>query len=324
VKFIYCQSYQAFNLALYYNLQEEITVISSSRNIINACEFLIVNCLSHQHFSLNDLVSKRSEVNIELEKLIQIINGNEFHFSHTQFAVFCFILVKKLNDLSHKTVFHNFEFVYGDAPVSSFLHKNYLYHLTYKILLQERYRLPIEVRMSAANSYMLGLNLKYISKNCYRIEDDKLTYYDLTLNLFRNISIGSFDIERLFIGQTFTNSDFFDIEKVETLLPILNSPSIALKNHPKLGKVEGLSNCRELPDYIPVEFFFKNVRKCIISFHSASLITASRFENIKVISLLKLVGVKNDFYNSIIDDLDLKSKGKIIFPETIEEFQSYL
>lgn len=322
--YFYCQSYQAFNMALTFSLQKKIVIITSVENIIKACDFLKLEYLVHKKFNLNDFIFKRKQVLSEINRLVKIIAVDELHFSHTQFAIFNFLLVKELNNAGKRTVFHNFEFVYNKPTYMAWFNIVYfrlrLYLLIYRLLYGDF----LTVRMSTLSSFMVSLKLEFISRTCYKVIDNKANYYDLTLSMFKEIRFDYPEIENLFIAQTFSNSLFDKQNKINDLIPILNSAAIAVKAHPKLGNIYGLDKGPELPAFLPVELFFSKVSNCIISIHSASLITASKFDNAKVISLLELAKVKDSFFDRVRCDLEVKSNGRIMFPSTIEQFKLLL
>jgi len=319
-KYFYCQSYQAFNLALFMNLDDDVIVISAAKNIIKACDFLKVKYIEHSPFANRDFVKRKYKIKSEVDRLIREIGNDELHFSHTQFAVFCFYLVKKLNDRSGKTVFHNFEFLYSSPNKLSLFKRNFYRVKSWQVIIAIIYKLPIVVRMSSSTSFMISFDINYINDYCNEVIDDKKQYYDLTIKMFQNYSFDYPNIGNLFIAQTFTNQAFFDTKKVETLLPILNTSNVSVKNHPKLGPVAGLTNCDELPEFLPVELFFQKVTGSVISFQSASLITASCFKNIKVISLLDLVKTDDIFNEKVKKNLISQSENRIVFPQSIAEF----
>lgn len=323
MKYFYCQSYQAFNMAIAMNLGEKIIVITASKNILKACEFLKITYVEHEAVSLSQIVKERRKVNKELNRISELIKDAELHYSHTQFAVFCFLLVDKHRKKGNDTVFHNLEYVYSKPNMSSVFNKNYLFTKFYQTIIKNSYHLPLEVRMSSKDSYMISLRNEYNNASS-KVIDNKLEYYDLTLNMFQNISFEYENVENLFIAQTFSNEAFFDKVKIMELLPVINSSKVAVKNHPKLGRVEGLEKGKELPDFLPVEMFFQKVTRNIISFHSASLITASKFKDVNTISLLDIVKTKDPFMTRIKEDLILKSGNKILFPKSINEFKEML
>ncbi len=326
MKYFYCHSYQAFNLALALSMKDKVTIISSSENIIKACRFLDVDFVEHKPFRLKDFIKNKSYVNYEIERLVQIIEHNEMHFSHAQFAVFCFYLVKKINDRKGKTIFHNFELLYKKPKFhfTNLLNKQYLYSIVNTTYLKLQYKLPVEIRKSTSNAYVISLKMDYIQRKSFKIIDDKSSYFDTTLKMFKNFEFDYPTINHIFVSQTFEVSDLFDKDKINEVLPIINQKHMTLKNHPKLGDVKGLENCKILPSFLPVEFFFQKVKGSVISFHSASLVTASKFDNVNTISILEMVRTDDPFNDTMKSYLREKSDDKIRFVSEINEFKNII
>lgn len=326
MKYFYCQSYQAFNLALALSMEDKITIITSSENIIKACSFLKVDFIEHKPFGLKDFLRKKSDVNCEIERLVRIIDHNEMHFSHTQFAVFCFYLVKKINDRRGKTIFHNFELLYKKrkSHFSDFLNNQYLYFKINSIYLKLQYKLPVEIRKSATNAYIMSLKMDYIHRKSFKIIDNKASYFETTIKMFKNFKFDYPTINHIFVSQTFEVADLFDQDKINKVLPLINQKYMTLKNHPKLGAVKGLEKCKTLPDYLPVELFFQKVKGSVISIHSACLVTASKFENINTISILDMVRTEDPFNDTMKSYLSENSNDKIRFISQIDELKNIL
>ena len=326
MKYFYCQSYQAFNLALALSMEDKVTIITSAENIIKACSFLKVDFIEHKPFRLKDFMKKKSDINYEIERLVRIIDKNEMHFSHAQFAVFCFYLVKTINDRKGKTIFHNFELLYKKpkSHFSNFLNKQYLYSKINNTYLKLQYKLPVEIRKSTSNAYVISLKMDYIQRKLFKIIDDKASYFDITLKMFKNFEFDYLTINHIFVSQTFKNTDLFDEDKINEVLPVINQKHMTLKNHPKLGPVKGLEKCKTLPTYLPVELFFQKVKGSVISFHSASLITASKFENVNSISILDIVRTDDPFNDTMKSYLSENSNDKIRFISEIDEFKNII
>jgi len=86
-------------------------------------------------------------------------------------------------------------------------------------------------------------------------------------------------------------------------------------------------NCKEIPVQKPVELFFNNVRKNVISMYSASLITASKFKHLNAISLIELVDWYDNslkFKEEIKKYLTRESSNKILFPMDFDELKEIL
>jgi len=252
-------------------------------------------------------------------RLLNTIEEKEFHFSHTQFAVFCFLLVKKLIDKKNPVIFHDFEPVYKNIRKYKPKTINNFKVITTCILLRILYRLPLEIRESVKNSYIISLKQNYIHNSATQINNVKYIYFKETLQMFKSVDLNYPIINNLFIAQNI-DPRFYKQDSVQKIIKIINNKNVTVKMHPKLGAVEGLNKCTILPEFLPVELFFNKVNTVVISIHSASLITASHFDNIKVISLIDIVSNKDPFIFKVKNELQKLSNNKIIFPKTICEF----
>lgn len=322
--YFYCQSYQAFNLALSLGLKDEVIIITSSENIIRACEYLKIKYLQHVQFSHSEIITRKDKCLKEINRLIKIIGNEELHFSHTQFAVFCFLLVHISLEKKNKIIFHNFEFVYSRIKRIPIRCKEDFLLYTRYFFIKMFYNAPIVLGMSNPGLYMICLSLDFINCSKILVIDNSQRYYAQCLFLFKTIKIPGDDIGFLFIAQNIDSAQIYNKLKVKEVLSILNTPTVYVKMHPKLGRINGFEKCQILPEYLPVELYFNKVRKCVISFHSASLITASKFSNLKVISLIGIVEHVNSFTDQVKKDLIIKSNNQILFPESIEEFKRQL
>jgi hypothetical protein len=323
--FFYCQSYQAFNMALRYRLENEVTIVTASENIIKACNYLGVKYLSHRQFSIDEIIFKAGLLKKELNKILsEIGKNNELHFSHTQYAIFCFLLIYQATKKGYQVVFHDFEFLYNRIIKIPLLNKNNLILKFRFLLIRFLFKAPIQLGMSSQGTYMICLQTQILENLKIRTIHNKNSYFDETFKLFQNIKLVNEKIKILFIAQTLSNENFFVQKEIEKVLSIINSTDIHIKMHPKLQNEFILEKCKRLPDFLPVEFFFNSVTQVVVSFHSASLVTASKFAHLKVISLLDIVGIKDEFITRVKKDLLDKSNGKILFPSTFNELKGFL
>jgi hypothetical protein len=324
MKFFYCQSYQIFNLALFESDNEDITVITSTKNIIDACKYLNIPYIEHVCFTRFDIIFKKYRINKSVRKILTIVGNSELHFSHTQFAVFCFILIAEGNRRKSNIFFHNFEFVY--PRIYNIKRLNLLGLGTYiqVLLLKLLYGIPFELA-KVPLTYIISLRLDFICQN-FSIINDKDEYNLKTLEFFKKQKFIDININNLFIAQVFEgNKQLINENKLNQVLEKINNSEWHVKLHPRLSKSSVLINKMiPLETYIPVEMFFNSIKQNIVSFHSASLITASSFDNVCVISLIKLVGIDSDFRDKVISDLSKKSNNKIHFPESFEDFEKII
>jgi len=326
MRYFYCQSYQAFNLALQMNTHQEVTVVTCSENIAKAAQYLNISLLIHKAFTYPQLVRSKKSVLHEINRILSIIGESELHFSHTQFAVFLFLLINVAERQKRKLVFHNFEFVYNRKRFIFPSNRARLYLLFVKSWLEIRYRAPLEFGYSNPGTFMICLKKCFLTKTTIQLIEDKEAYFETTLEYFKELKVKQYEIQNLLIAVDFYNIEFFNITVVEDVLSLLNKENVYIKNHPKveIKRTDLLNRMKVLPDFLPVELFFASVRGLVISFHSASLVTASKFDNLTAVSLLKIVGHDTEFRRKVMADLTLKSGARIVFPDTVEEFKLLL
>jgi hypothetical protein len=196
--------------------------------------------------------------------------------------------------------------------------------LLYLAALRFIYRLPLELRHAGKAMYVISLSLDYLRTKAHRVIDDKDSYYDQTLELFRTFTMPDLHFDFLFIAQTFSNKTLFNIERTYETIPVLAAHGFFVKMHPLLGKVKELEDCPVIPDYLPVELFMNSVKRAVVSFHSASLVTAARFPHIRAISLIDIVKGDETYNEQIKQHLISQSDNRIYFPQSIAEFRQLL
>ena len=333
MKYFYCHSYQMFNLALYYknNLNEDIIVITEETNIVKACEYLNISYLKHKKFVFSDweFIKKNRSVKRELSRVIKEVGESELHFSHTQSAVFCMLLIHKSKG---NLFFHDFELVYPRynfpvlklKPVIKYAQR-YLNILMISLLYKN---VPLVLKKVNISGAMVGISLNYIHKKSKIKHYEEGNYYKTTLKLFKSYKLDYPKIKNLFIAQNY----YVDYkskprnynEILEKVFKMLVKYNFRLKKHPKFTEPSQISNLEKLPDFLPVELFFNCVENSIVSFHSASLITAGHFNKVKSISLINLI---NNADNELILNWRLKMSSwstNLLFPGNIDDFESII
>ena len=127
-------------------------------------------------------------------------------------------------------------------------------------------------------------------------------------------------------GSTFIN--VYSISSLEDLYRYLFSRinSFGIKRSGKIFQglnnqlnidIEKNYNC--LPAYIPSELLLKNINKSVISISSATLINASRYKNLKLVSLLELVSWHDQNRKIGQKNFLLKNGKNILFPKNYDE-----
>lgn len=323
IKYFYCHSYQIFNLALYYknNLNEDVIVITEETNIIKACDYLHIKYFSHKKFIFRDweFIKKVLSVKKELKRVINEVGESELHFSHTQSALFCLLLIHRFKG---NMFYHDFEIIYPKYIFPLKKIRSYIRFFHMLLLRWIYWRIPLTLKKVNISGAMLGLMPEYIKQKHEVIHYEKSAYYDLTLKLFKTFKLDYPKIENLFIAQDhFIKPSKTSVEynsKLSQLFDFLNTKKFVVKKHPKFNIPKELNDLEKLPDFLPVELFFNNVEKNVLSFHSSSLISASHFDNFKTVSLLELIlDTKNDLLIEWKKEMVINSKNKIYFPITL-------
>ena len=186
----------------------------------------------------------------------------------------------------------------------------------------------------ANNHPFLGIDDNYFKK--YNIEQYKPNQSSEDL-LFESIEAYKKEkdpFECLIIGDADLNN-IINLNSLEKLFKNILELSIdfAYKKHPApLGRSEIdkkyyniFKDCKELPEYEPVELFFSNDNGSVLSVYSGALITASKFSNLNTISLLELVKWKSEKNKNEVKKILMDaSNNKILFPKNYEELKDLL
>jgi len=311
-----------FNYAIYASHRQDVIVITSSKNIIKACEYFKISCISHKRFTFKQMITDHIEVKRKVNDLIETIGNDPLHFSHTQFAVFCFILVSAMFKIKKKIVFHDFEYVYKKKHFSLFS-KDMVYISILVFLMKVLYHVPLEIR-DAGKALPISMPLDYILSNASQVMNEKDRYFLKTLEGIKETKMTSFKIDSILIDQGFDQQNYYIQDEVSKIIELITDYNVEIKAHPKmLSKYLALFKT-PLPEYVPVEFYFPVVNNCVISCHSSSLITATHFDNLKVISLIDIIGKNNDIMREARSHLLENGNDKILFPKNIKELRELL
>ncbi len=301
---------------------ENLVILSPSDNVIKVCEFLNIKYIKTINFTKKDYLINSIKVKREIKRLIAIIGDCDIHFSHTQLDIFCFILINSLNQSSKNTVFHNFEFIYDTPNKKDYLNLNYIKINLLRVIYKIVYKIPIEVRSITNNLYAISYSIDNILSNCSKIIDDKDNYFNSTLSYFKTLKIQNQPIDNLFIASMIDNKELFDLDKLKPIIEFINTSDFTVKMHPKMKSIAEFNKCKIAETFLPTELLFGSVTNCIISIHSAALITGSYFENVKTISLLDIVFKESEFKIKTKNYLIKESNNRILFPKSVDELIS--
>lgn len=322
-EYFYCNSYQAFFMALkIYKESNNITILTSKEDIIKTCKYLKIPYISFNTYSLREIVFNLKAIKNEIKDICIGIKGNVLHFSHTQFDVFCFLFVKTYTNFG-SVKFYNFEFVY-DTVNRIMFNKEFVKLFMLKFIINYFFRTNIIIK-TVSGKLLLGINDDFLKRNNIEIIDKNLGYYKCIFEVSKKMQLKLKTSKNLFLTQPLTMSNLFKEKSLDLLYNFLASQDISVKYHPNSNEKDIFSSKEKVPNFLPAELIFNNVSNSIIAMYSAALITASKFKNIKTISLLSLAEARNESFALEMKKYLIKeSNNRIIFPETFEELEKYL
>ena len=320
VKYFYCGSTQALLLAL---AHDDFVVISKTTIANRLCNMFNRELLCVKtNIDIKHLVLNPAKTKLELARLISIIKVGELHFSHIQFAIFCFLLALNARKNDIPVYFHNFEFNYPKASGYLIFIKNLKTYMFGK-MITFHYKIRF-VYKQVHSLLVLGIDDSFITSNSIHLIDDKDTFFNSTLNLFIKAPARYKTYDNIFLSQNLVNNKFVDRTDLFKMYAWLLENGINVKLHPGMKEHEQFYFKDLLIDdnSVPVELLFNSVKKSVIAFHSAALITAAKFNHLKSISVIDLLKTNdNDFIMKVKADLQVKSDGKIFFPQTLDELE---
>lgn len=336
VIYTYCGAHKALMFALYVKSSgKDITVITSNKDVIKYCQKENINFIELKDTQLTaKYLYKVFGFKKRLDKVIKKIDfkkNDEFLLLGTATnAIDSFYLAKELSK------------------------KGIVYYKNPDMVL-EKYRLPFFIRGAMRRfvlKLVLGLDLIYYnSHNAPRLGVDEkfLKKYNIKeyaagtppekmiFDLIKNYKSSFNDYDNFIIDSSLLQGYVkFDsmLKFHENLfkLPV----KFAFKKHPGLTEeemgsksyitfYEKFKSVEEIPNYVPVELLFNNVKKNVMSICSVALITASKFNHLKAISFIELlewddIPTKKQYK----DYLKKESKNKILFPNNFEELKKIL
>jgi len=200
---------------------------------------------------------------------------------------------------------------------------------------------------------VLGLDLMYYRRDkknpCFGVDDKFLKKYnimeyapdadveELTLDAVKKYKSNHGEYENFIIDDGLLTG-YVNFDSMKKLYKDLFELPLkfAFKKHPNLmykkthselylSFYKEFKNCKEIPAYVPAELLFNNIKKNVISIFSTALITASRLQHLKTISLLELVEWYDKSYKKEWKErLIATSNNKILFPNNFEELKEIL
>lgn len=322
MEYFWCGSFQSFFMAL--SLKDSgknITVISPNSSVIETCKLMKVPFLSINLFSVNDLIINFFKIKKNINNIQSSLEKTKLYFSHTQYDVFCFLFVKSYLQRG-EVVFFNFELEY-EAVKKIVLKLSYLKIFIKRQLINLLYRINIIIKRNG-DFYILSINDAFIKKNNIEVVNNKSDFFNIISNVVLNnqIKINNSDILFLYDDYQYVITE----DSLERLYLHLNNYKISIKRHPLCKDVNPILSAKyQFPSYIPVEFLIGNINRTVLSICSAALIPATKFSNLKIVSLLNLVDWNQEDYKNTIREYLIKSSNNMIFfPSEFSELEKFL
>jgi len=194
-----------------------------------------------------------------------------------------------------------------------------------KLLIESWMKIKLTARIKS-DYPVLAIDEGFIEKYNIKKLNLEVDYQSISKEVIIKNQIKTEKYDYLFVSQgmmndTIISSSFLSLLEDE----VLNLESLASKPHPRHSFGANLTLPNPIADIIPSEFILGNIHKAVISVFSLTLINATWFDNVKIISLLELVEWKDRSYKeSIKEMLTSQGDGRIQFPKTIPELRKML
>jgi len=341
MNYVYCGAYQALLFALYLrNLGKEITIIVDHRDMAKYCANEKINCIKFEFISPTSFSAyKLLPLKKKLDQIIEKIDFKEddsFYLASTRAKGFAAYYLAKEFAKKGGNVYHanpsGVDFEKFKPPWYKPINfKGDLFRSALKLFLG----LDLQRYVGNSNFPKLGIDHKFKEK--HNIKDNPLEHFSgkMILEVVKKSKINYKKCDNLIIDQ----GSFGKILKLGSIGEMYKNLSelpidFAFKKHPKSTQKDRLSDWssyelfkdkEQVPGYIPVELFLNNVENSVISIFSAPLVTASKLDHLKSISLLELVEFTDPSYkNKVKDRLTKESNNKILFPASYDELTTLL
>ena len=338
MNYIFCPSYASVFFALHLkNSGKEIKIITYNISVKKYCRTADIKYIYFDYIGVP--ITRLYKIFILKSKIDNLIKKNDikkednFYLLDNSFAINGFYLAKEWSKKGN-VYFNNLERSFNIYKENNYLGLGFLARMSLKYLFKIFMGLDL-IFLEVNRGPVFGINDKFLVKNKIKKISLNKNLKELQMDAMRKSHIKLKEYDNLIITQG-SLSRILNDESVKKMYEnLLKLPyKFVVKHHPRVIKSEKsgdifekelLIDCEELPDYIPVELLFNNVRKNVISIFSTSLIPASQLEHLKDISLLELVEWNNPSYKKEVKDfLTKESNNRIIFVKSFEELSKLL
>jgi hypothetical protein len=91
--------------------QNKVIILSPTYDVIKTCELLDIECFKLNHISQIEMIKHPNKTKKSISGIINMLGEQTLYFTHTQFDVMCFLLVKERAKCG-PVKFFNFEMEY--------------------------------------------------------------------------------------------------------------------------------------------------------------------------------------------------------------------
>lgn len=309
---IFVPSYPSIFFALFHLIKSDsVIIITNNRSIKKFLDHIQVEYIYYEsEFSFKHIIRHK-------KVLDTILNNNNFKHSNfylldNAFAIDGFYLASKWNKgkVYYSNLSTEFKPSVRNANFSNRIKKRIIENI-FGIDLIYRQR---------GNQLIFGIGDNFFNSNEILPVENKSIPYNYKDIAIKHHQVKLKTSDYLFIDQGQMKGIIIYSSLTNILAKLINSKPISVKEHPKHNSSLEFSFNYKYPDHIPAEFILQNIKYCIISVYSLTLLAASKFEHLKVISLLELVDWYNEEYKNETKKFLIKeSNNKILFPKTESE-----
>ena len=340
MNYVFCGGYKTLLFALYLKnvLNKEIVVVTYGTDVVEFCKTEKLDYIQIKQFrpritSVFKLLTFKRKLDDAIKK-IDMHKEDVFFVTGKVTSYEVFYLAK---ELSRKGKVY---FVHTMRELKIFKHpwyKPFIRGILYKYIIKIVLGLDVmyyesnkDPRIGFDNNFMKKYNIKEYTPD--------LEFEELIFEAVKKTKIKYKSYDNLIVDSGIVDEIIVADSEKKLYNNLFELPlEFAIKKCPQSKKYTAeremadqayyalFKKCEELPRHIPVEFFFNNIKRNVISMFSTSLITASKFDHLNAISLLELVdwyhkSYKKEFKDHLIEE----SKNKIIFPTSFEELKEIL
>ena len=312
----------------------EVTIVVSTdqleRFFINNTNFEVVRTKVHP-----DLIDRKIKYKfftniirskIEYRKLFKDIKNSEVYFSNKGCAIVSFSYIKKLSK--------NNKIIYFGAPIDK-RDLNFSIQkgsIAFVMKWIAKWFMGLEtIIYSRSGVPFWSLDKKFFEKVIFikkpEIDKKLIQKYSKKIDILKGKKI-------LIAYNDSISCDFVEknefISKINSLTDVLEEKGkdkYVIKPHPRINKMYGKMKDTNaiIPPYIPLQLVLNHDWEYVIGFDSETLVSAVKFTDSKVISLIDAVEYKdNNLKKMFRDNLERKSKNKIKILSNIDQLKDIL